>query len=258
MRNFIASYVRSSSACSAARYVSLPNRSHRSSTRRSPARQPATIANRSARFISGSRTLLRITPQHVLLHHPALDDLDRRDVDALLEDRARARRQRPRERPARVHHVTELARPADQLVLVEDRQQHQPVVRVRDRARALERVRGEDHVARVHAAIPVGHHLVDVGAELAHDHAAARVGEHRELVVLLADDRAHRRAEEHRVHLEPRVLQCAFDDVERDRVDRDAGRDLGDPELVLVCGCHRAPPSCGLIRMLKLTSTSAA
>ena len=159
--------------------------------------------------------------QHVLLHHPALDDLDRRDVDALLEDRAGARRQRPRQRAARVHHVTELARPADELVLVEDRQQDEPVVRVRDRARALERVGGEDHVARVHAAIPVGHHLVDVGAELAHDHAAARVGEHRELVVLLADDGAHGGPEEHRVHLVPRVLQCALDDVERDRIDRD-------------------------------------
>ena len=39
----------------------MPNRSHSSITRFSPARQPATIANRSARFISGSRTLLKIS-----------------------------------------------------------------------------------------------------------------------------------------------------------------------------------------------------
>jgi len=75
--------------------------------------------------------------------------------------------------------------------------------------------------------IPVCHHLADVGPELAHDHAALRVGEHRELVVLLADHRAHGGAEEHGVHLEARVAERVLDDVERDRVDLDVG-DLGD------------------------------
>ena len=238
----------------------MPNRSQRSSTRRSPARQPATIANRSARFISGRRTLLRISRRMSSCTSPRSTIL----TGGMMIPSSKIVRapvgSEPGERAARVHLVAELARPADELVLVEDRQEHEPVVRVRDRARALERVGREDHVARVHAAVPVGHHLVDVGAELAHDHAAARVGEHGELVVLLPDDGAHGGPEEHRVHLVPRVLQCALDDVERDRIDRDVGRDLGDPQLVVRGGCHRfaSSQSFGVIRMLKFTSTSAA
>ena len=179
-------------------------------------------------------------PQHVLLHHAALEQLDRRDDQAFLVDRRRARRERAGQPPARVHLMAELARPADDLVLEEDRHEHEPVVGVRDRRRALVRVAGEDHVARVDAAIPVAHHLRDVGAELADHHPALRVGQHRELVVLLADHRAHGGAEEHRVHLEARVAERVLDDVERDRVDLD-GRDLGD--------LHDS--SSGRIRMLK-------
>ena len=197
-------------------------------------------------------------PEDVLLHLAALDDLEWGDDDPLLEDRLRPGGQRARERPARVHLVAELRRPADELVVVEDRHEHEPVVRVRDRGGTLERVRGQDHVPGIDAAIPVLHHLVDVGAELAHDHAAARVGDHRELVVLLPDDRAHRGAEEHGVHLVPCALERPFDDVERDGVDLDAGRDLGDLRLLAGDGRHRLPYEVGLMRMLKLTSTSAA
>ena len=189
-------------------------------------------------------------PEDVLLGHAALDDLDRRDDDPLFEDRLRTRRQRAGERASGVHLVAELRRPADELVVVEDRHEHEPVVRVRDRRRALERIGREDHVARVDAPVPLGHHLVDVRAELTDDHAAPWVGDHRELVVLLADDRAHRRAEEHGVHLETGVLERPFDDVERDRVDLDVG-DLGDPQLAGI-GCHVGPPfyALGLMRML--------
>ena len=49
----------------------------------------------------------------VLLHLAPLDDFDRGDDQALLEDRAGAGRQRARERAARVHLVAELAGPAD-------------------------------------------------------------------------------------------------------------------------------------------------
>ncbi len=68
--------------------------------------------------------------------------------------------------------------------------------------------------------------------------------------MLLADDGAHRGAEEHRVHLEACVLERALDDVQGDRVDVDVG-DLGDPQL-LGLGCHVGPPSyaLGVIRML--------
>ncbi len=74
-------------------------------------------------------------------------------------------------------------------------------------------------------------HLRDVGAELADDHAALRVGDHRELVVLLPDHGAHGRAEEHGVHLEAGALQGSLDDVERDRIDLDL-RDVCDLDAV--------------------------
>ena len=73
--------------------------------------------------------------------------------------------------------------------------------------------------------------------------------------MLLADDGAHRRAEEHRVHLEARALQRALDDVEGDRVDLDVG-DLGDAELFGDCHLSLAQ-SLGVIRMLKFGSTLA-
>ena len=76
--------------------------------------------------------------------------------------------------------------------------------------------------------------------------------------MLFADHWAHRGAEEHRVHLEPRVLERALDDVERHRVDLDVGRHLGDPQLSGLCHCHRdASQSFGVIRTLKLESTLA-
>ena len=51
------------------------------------------------------------------------------------------------------------------------------------------------------------------------DHLAFGVGDHRELVVLFADARRHRRAEQHRVHFVAGVAQRALDDVDRDAVD---------------------------------------
>jgi hypothetical protein len=126
---------------------------------------------------------------------------------------------------------------------------------VRDRRRALERIGRQDHVAGIHTPIPRLHHLVDIGAELADDHPAPRVGDHRELVMLLPDHRAHRRPEEDGVHLVAGALQRALDDVEGDRVDVDV-RDLGDPQLFGDCHLVLAQ-SVGVIRMLKLASTSA-
>ena len=201
----------------------MPKRSQSPITRCSPARQPAMIANRSARFISGRRTLLRISrrtssctsPRSTIFSGGMMIPSSKTVVAPVGSE--------PGEPSAGVHLVAELARPADDLVLEEDRHEHEPVVRVRDRRRALVRVAREDHVARVDAPVPLGHHLRDVGAELADDHAALRVGDHRELVVLLADHRAHRAAEQHGVHLEARVAERVLDDVERDRIDLDVG-----------------------------------
>ena len=251
----IASCVRSSRAWRPARYVSFPKRSHSSITRFSPARQPATIANRSARFISGRRTLLKIsfstsscgTPRSMILIGGMMIPSSKIVFAPVGRE--------PGSGPPASIMMPELRGPADQLVLEEDRHQHKPVVRVRDRRGALERVRREDHVARVHPAVPGLHHLVDVGAELPDDHPATRVGDHRELVVLLPDHGAHRRAEEHCVHLVAGALQRTLDDVECDRVDLDVG-DLCDPELL--SGCHLSlAQSLGVIRRLKFASTLA-
>ena len=57
------------------------------------------------------------------------------------------------------------------------------------------------------------------GAELADHHLAFLIGDQRKGVVLLADARAHRGAEQHRVHFDARVAQRVLDDVERDRID---------------------------------------
>ncbi len=106
--------------------------------------------------------------------------------------------ERSGEGAAGVHLVAEHRRPADQLAFEEERHADQKVVDVGDGAAALVGVRGQDHVAGL-------------------DH----------FVVLLADDRAHGGAEEHRVHLVAGVAQRALDDVEGHRVDVDVG-DLGD------------------------------
>src|SRR5262249_35292620 len=144
-------------------------------------------------------------------------------------------------------------RPADQLSLPEDGQADEPVVDVRDRPAALVGVGIEDHVALDDRLVEGFEHLRDVGAELPDDHAPARVGDHRELVVLLANHGAHGSPEERRVHLEAGALQRTLDDVERDGVDLDV-RDLCDLDSV-----HRAPPwpLVGSMMRFRYRSTSA-
>ena len=156
-------------------------------------------------------------------------DLDRRDADPLAEDGGRGGRHAPRHRPADVHHVAEHGAEADQLAFVEDGDQHHPVVDVADRAAALVGVALQDDVPGLELERLLGQHLRDVGAELSDDHPALRVGDHRELVVLLADDRGHRRSEEHRVHLVACVAQGVLDQIEGDRIERmeRTGRDGG-------------------------------
>ena len=70
MSRRIARSVRARSAVHARRYTSAPNRSQISMTRRSPARQPAMIAIRSLRFISGVRVLFMMTSRAARLSAP--------------------------------------------------------------------------------------------------------------------------------------------------------------------------------------------
>ena len=150
-------------------------------------------------------------------------DLDRGDADPLAEDRGRSGGHAARHRAADVHHVPEHRAEADQPAIEEDRDQHHPVVDVADGAAALVGVALQDDVARLQRERLLGQHLGHVGAELPDDHPALRVGDHRELVVLLADDRGHRGAEQHRVHLVARVAQGVLDQVEGDRIEGRGG-----------------------------------
>ena len=88
-----------------------------------------------------------------------------------------------------------------------------------NRAAALVGIALQDDVSRLELERLFGQHLGHVGAELPDDHPALRVGDHRELVVLLADDRGHRRSEQHRVHLVARVAQRVLDQIEGDRIE---------------------------------------
>ena len=91
------------------------------------------------------------------------------------------------------------------------------------------RIVGEEDVAILDRPVVAVMKPSDEGAELADDHLAFLIGDHREGVVLLADARRHRGAEQHRVHLDAGVAQRVLDDVERDRIDGPAleGRWLG-------------------------------
>ena len=165
----------------------------------------------------------RVVEDHLerrLVEDAAVEDLDRRDPDPLLPDRERVGDLAPGRLPADVHHVTEERGERDPLPLEEDRQDHEPVVAVRDRPLAEVRVVQEDHVAFADLAAEAVDDLGDVGAELADDHLAAGVADHRELVVLHADHGRHGRPPDHLVHLEPRIEERVLDQVERRNVDR--------------------------------------
>jgi hypothetical protein len=83
------------------------------------------------------------------------------------------------------------------------------------------RVRGEEDVALLDRAVVGGLEAVNEAAELADDHLAVEVGDHREFVVLFANAGRHRRPEQHGIHLETRVQHRVLDDVERDGIDVD-------------------------------------
>jgi hypothetical protein len=101
-----------------------------------------------------------------------------------------------------------------------------------------------------------GSEVRDGQSELADDHLPGRVADERELVVLLADARAHRGAEQHGVHLVPGVAEGVLDDVDGDRVDVDpaerGGRGLDEG------GHGYAPALAGRMRIEPTESTVPA
>ena len=118
--------------------------------------------------------------------------------------------------------MAEHRREADVPLAGEDRQDDAPVVEVGDRALAQVGIVEQDHVALADVAAEPLDDARDVGAELADDHPAVAVADHRELVVLLADHRRHRGAPDDLVHLEADVQQRVLDEVQGGAVDRHA------------------------------------
>ena len=185
-----------------------------------------------------------------LVHHqlhqvfvifPALPDLHRRNAHAFFEDRGRADRHRAGDAPADVALVAEHRGVGDQAPVLEHRQHHQPVVRVRNRARAGIGIGQEDHVPVLDRAVIADQEAVDEAAELANDHLAGGIGDQREGVALFADAGRHGGAHQRRVHFDAGIAQRVLDDVERHRVDRDLGEGggVGFNDL----GGHRLNPS---------------
>ena len=157
--------------------------------------------------------------QRVLVELPGAVEPEGRDHHALLEDGARVGGHGARRLAADVGHVPEHRGPADHPTLDVDRQHHQPVVGVTDRGAAGVGVGGEQHVTLADVALEAGEEVGDGQPELPDHHLALGVGDQRELVVLLADTGRQRGAEQHLVHLVPRVAQPVLDEVEGDRVD---------------------------------------
>ena len=196
--------------------------------------------------------------EDVFLQHVVLVDLDHRDDDAFLVDLVGIGRQAPRHLAADVGHVAEHRGVGDEPTVAIDRAQDQPVRRVADGAGAAVGIGGEEDVPLLDRAVILALEAVDEGAELADDHLAVGVGDHRELVVLLADSRRHGGAVEHGVHLVAGAAQRALDDVESDRIhlDRLEGRVVGLDDG----DWHVAPPPTqwptGLMMMLPYPSTT--
>ena len=194
------------------------------------ARRTAAIsALKSLRFHCGILHWCKDHLEHVFLQLVVLVNLDDRDDDAFLVDLVGIGRQAPRHLAADIGHVTEHRGVGDEAAVAIDRAQDEPVWRMADRASAAIGIGGEEDVSLLDGAVVLALEAVDEGAELADDHLAVGVRDHRELVVLLADSRRHGGAVEHGIHLVAGAAQRALDDVESDRVhvDRLEGRVVG-------------------------------
>ena len=196
--------------------------------------------------------------EHVFLQLVVLVDLDDGDDDAFLVDLVGVGGQTPRHLAADIGHVAEHRGVGDEAAVAIDRAQDEPVRRMADGAGAAVGIGGEENIPLLDGAVVLALEAVDEGAELADDHLAVGVGDHRELVVLLADSRRHGGAVEHGVHLVAGAAQRALDDVESDRVHVDrlerrvVGLDDGDWHVA------SPPPQwpTGLMMMLPYPSTT--
>jgi hypothetical protein len=168
---------------------------------------------------------------HGVHRHALVDELDRREAQALLEDLACVGRDRPRHHAADVVPVRDVRRPRHELALREHRHREDDVVEVGNAA--VVRVVGGEDVALADVVAWVEFEDPPDGlvehADEGRDPGAARrqlasgvrdAGPHVEDLV---DDRAHRRPPHGGEHLVAARLQAGLDDLQRDRVESGRG-----------------------------------
>ena len=82
-------------------------------------------------------------------------------------------------------------------------------------------IRGQEHVPFLDRPVIGRFKSVDETAELAHDHLAVRIGNHRKLIVLFPDTRRHRGAKQNGIHFPPGVKHGIFNNIQGNRIQLD-------------------------------------
>mmetsp|Transcript_33478 Transcript_33478/g.87040 ORF Transcript_33478/g.87040 Transcript_33478/m.87040 type:complete len:315 (-) Transcript_33478:1957-2901(-) len=153
-----------------------------------------------------------------LVEHALTVQLDGRNGQTLLKNFSRIVRHTAGNHTAYIRHVAEHGSPSHVGPLVIDRAQDQPVIQMAHRTVASVRVTHHDHIAVFDGLGEPTQKGRDKGTELANNHISGGVGDHRELVMLLTNSRAHGGPIHNGVHLEARGLQRILDDLQRDLV----------------------------------------
>ena len=135
----------------------------------------------------GLARLMHDELHQILVIFALFPDFDRRDAHAFLEDRARRDRHRSDNAATDVALMPEHRGIGDQPPVLEHRQQHQPVVGMRNRPLDRIGIGEEDHVPIFQRALIAVEEATDEAAELADDHPSLMVGDQRKGIALFAD-----------------------------------------------------------------------
>ena len=161
--------------------------------------------------------------ERLVVQHALAVDAHGRDDDALVEDLGGVGRDAARPHAADVPEVAPRLREGDELAAVEHRRGEHHVRRVGDAAARAVAVVVPVEVAGAHRGgrVLLEDDLGEVAEERHHraaHHAPARIEDAGEVVVLLADERRHRRALDDRFHVRLGRAQRAANDLARHRV----------------------------------------
>ena len=83
------------------------------------------------------------------------------------------------------------------------------------------RIVGQEHVPFLNCPVIGCLEPVDETAELAHDHFAVRISNHRKLIVPFPDTRRHRGAKQNGIHFPPGVKHGIFNNIQGNRIQLD-------------------------------------